>query len=191
MCFVKKGCKSKVFEASQVYTFWITSHIVSSAGFGYFFVMSCIEVRVSHNVIKTEVRQKMESCSSPWILNRPKFHGATDFYIKAVLATCSCKLYVTLAPSQQSAITQTRLVKVIKWFSSVLRIEVSRHFKVIRVLGPWDVPTRMSQRWVTKKEWSATSNIALGQMQTMHKYKWWTKNISRCHWISVYRLILH
>lgn len=31
----------------------------------------------------------MESCSSPWILNRPKFHGATDFYIKAVLATCS------------------------------------------------------------------------------------------------------
>jgi hypothetical protein len=82
-------------------------------------------------------------------------------------------------------------VKVIKWFSSVLRIEVSRHFKVIRVLGPWDVPTRMSQRWVTKKEWSATSNIALGQMQAMHKFKWWTKNISGCRWISVYRLILH
>jgi hypothetical protein len=42
---------------SQVYTFWITSHIVSSAGFGYFVVMSCIEVWVCHNVIKTEVRQ--------------------------------------------------------------------------------------------------------------------------------------
>jgi hypothetical protein len=83
------------------------------------------------------------------------------------------------------------IVKVIKWFLSVLRIEVSRHFKVIRVLGPWDVPTRMSQRWVSKKEWWETSNIALGQMQTMHKYKWWTKNISRCRWISVYRLILH
>jgi hypothetical protein len=40
----------------QVYTFWITSHIVSSAGFGYFVVMSCIEVWVCHNVIKTEVR---------------------------------------------------------------------------------------------------------------------------------------
>jgi hypothetical protein len=35
---------------------------------------------------------------------------------------------------------------------SVLRTEVSRHFKVIRVLGFWDVPTRMSQCWVTKKE---------------------------------------
>jgi hypothetical protein len=83
------------------------------------------------------------------------------------------------------------LVKVIKWFLSVLRTEVSRHFKVIRVLGFWDVPTRMSQRWVTKKEWWATSNIALGHMQTMHRYKWWTKNISTCRWISVYRLILH
>jgi hypothetical protein len=47
------------------------------------------------------------------------------------------------------------------------------------------VPTLMSHRWVTKKEWSATSNIALGQMQTIHKYKWWTKNVSSCHWISV------
>jgi hypothetical protein len=53
------------------------------------------------------------------------------------------------------------------------------------------VPTRMSQSWVTKKEWSATSNIALGQTQTMHRYKQWTKKISRCHWISAYHLILH
>jgi hypothetical protein len=59
MCFVKKGCKSKVFEVSQVYTFWITSHIVSLAGFGYFVVMSCIEVWVCNNVIKTEVRHKL------------------------------------------------------------------------------------------------------------------------------------
>ncbi len=56
MCLVKKGCKSKVFESESGLHFWITSHIVSSAGFGYFAVMSCIEVWVCHNVIKTEVR---------------------------------------------------------------------------------------------------------------------------------------
>jgi hypothetical protein len=52
----KKVANRKSSKVSQVYTFWITSHIVSSAGFGYFVVMSCIEVWVCHNVIKTEVR---------------------------------------------------------------------------------------------------------------------------------------
>jgi hypothetical protein len=49
MCFVKKGCKSKVFESESDLQFWVTSHFVSSAGFGYFVVMSCIEVWVGHN----------------------------------------------------------------------------------------------------------------------------------------------
>jgi hypothetical protein len=48
----KKVANRKSLKVSQVYTFWITSHIVSSAGFGYFVVMSCIEVWVCHNVIR-------------------------------------------------------------------------------------------------------------------------------------------
>jgi hypothetical protein len=53
----KKVANRKSSKVSQVYTFWIISHIISLAGFGHFVVMSCIEVWVCHNVIKTEVRQ--------------------------------------------------------------------------------------------------------------------------------------
>ncbi len=34
-----------------------------------------------------KVGRKRESCSSSWFLNRPKFHGATDFHVKAALAS--------------------------------------------------------------------------------------------------------
>jgi hypothetical protein len=46
ICFVKKGCKSKVFESESDLQFLNRSRgiFVSSAGFGYFVVMSCIDV---------------------------------------------------------------------------------------------------------------------------------------------------
>jgi hypothetical protein len=56
MCFVKKGCKLKVFESESDLQLESQVNFVSSAGFGYFVVMSCIEVWVCHNVIMTEVR---------------------------------------------------------------------------------------------------------------------------------------
>jgi hypothetical protein len=51
----KKIANSKSSKVSQAYSFWITSHFVSSAGSGYFVVMSCTGVWVCHNVIMTEV----------------------------------------------------------------------------------------------------------------------------------------
>jgi hypothetical protein len=44
MCFVKKGCKSKVFEIELDLQQESQVNFVSLAGFGYFVVMSCIEV---------------------------------------------------------------------------------------------------------------------------------------------------
>jgi hypothetical protein len=44
MCFVKKGCKSKVFESESDLQLESQVNFVSLAGFGYFVVMSCIEV---------------------------------------------------------------------------------------------------------------------------------------------------
>jgi hypothetical protein len=55
MCFMKKGCKSKVFKSESDLQLESRVNFVSSVGFGYFVVMSCIKVRVSHNVIMTEV----------------------------------------------------------------------------------------------------------------------------------------
>jgi hypothetical protein len=56
MCFCEKGCKSKVFESESDLQFEPRVNFVSSTGFGYFVVMSRIEVSVGHNVIMTEVR---------------------------------------------------------------------------------------------------------------------------------------
>jgi hypothetical protein len=53
----KKVANRKSSKVSQVYTFWITSHIVS---FGYFVVMSCMDMWVGHNVVMTEVRHWWE-----------------------------------------------------------------------------------------------------------------------------------
>jgi hypothetical protein len=44
MCFMKKGCKLKVFESESDLQLESRVNFVSSAGFGYFVVMSCIEV---------------------------------------------------------------------------------------------------------------------------------------------------
>jgi hypothetical protein len=44
MCFMKKGCKLKVFESELDLQLESRVNFVSSAGFGYFVVMSCIEV---------------------------------------------------------------------------------------------------------------------------------------------------
>jgi hypothetical protein len=44
MCFVKKGPKYKVFKSQSDLQFESRVNFVSSAGFGYYVVMSCIEV---------------------------------------------------------------------------------------------------------------------------------------------------
>ncbi len=44
MCFMKKGCKSKVFKSESGLHFFNQESYVSLAGFGYFVVMSCIKV---------------------------------------------------------------------------------------------------------------------------------------------------
>jgi hypothetical protein len=44
MCFMRKGCKSKVFESELDFQLESRVNFVSYVGFGYFVVMSCIEV---------------------------------------------------------------------------------------------------------------------------------------------------
>jgi hypothetical protein len=160
MSFVKKGCKSKVFEIESDSQFWITSHFISSAGFGYFVMMSCIEVCVGHNVIMTEVWH-----SRPHQLLRSK-KGSTITKEER----CDASIFA--------------------WSSNVLSLVGEKIWSYGHFMPLRRCPSYKFSRWAHISLDLLCAHLQWGKPCFQHVVGWWSCMSSPLRWAEVWRCAL-
>jgi hypothetical protein len=102
-----------------------------------------------------------------------------------VCTLCRMHDFQTLLAGIRNGGSQSNRVTLVR-----IRTEVSRHFKEIMALGFGTCRLGCPAAPGDLKGMINKFNIALGQTQWHLHTKWWTKNISRSHWISNHSALL-